>query len=344
MAPSWEGDVRAAVWHGRRDLRVEDVPAPTPEDVGADEVLVEVAFCGICGTDLHEYTDGPLLVATKPHPLTGVQAPVTLGHRVAVNPQMFCFECVPCRRGDLQMCDRLAATGASARWGGYSRFVVVWEYQLLPLPDHVSFEEGAVAEPAATAVRAVALGRVTPGDTVFVVGGGPIGQLVAMVARAAGAREVYLSEPSPARRELAARNAEPTRVIDAVQERAAEVVRSATSGVGADVSLECSASERGLHNAIAATRKGGTVVQVAVFVSTVTLDPAILTMRELTLVGCWTYSPADMRRSIELMASGQLAARRIVSGVIDLAEIVPSGFEALTRPDTTHAKILVRPS
>ncbi len=356
--------MKAAVWHGRRDLRVDEVAAPTSDDVGPQDVLVEVAFCGICGTDLHEYTDGPLLVAVQPHPLTGVGAPVTLGHeysgtvrqvgsavtrarvgdRVVVNPQIFCFECPPCRRGDLQMCDLIAATGSSSRWGGYSRAVVVNEYQLNPLPDSLSFEEGAIAEPAATAVRAVALGQVKPGDVAFVVGGGPIGQLVAMVARAAGAREVYLSEPSPLRRELAGRNAEPTRLIDPRQEHAVSVVREATDGVGADVSFECSANERGFHDAIEATRKGGRVIQVAVFVSKVTLDPAILTMRELALVGCWTYSPADIRRSIELMANGQLAAKRVVSGIIDLDDIVSRGFDELTHPDTQHSKILVRPT
>ena len=195
----------AARFHGQHDIRIEDVPTPTPS--APDDILVEVHWCGICGTDLHEYAVGPIVTPTTPHPLTGVTLPQTLGHefsatvvelgsdvrdvavgdRVAIMPAIVCGRCYFCRRGQGHLCLVFACTGLSAETGGLAQYAVVKEYQVAKLPDSVSDLEGAVIEPAAVAAYGVDRAGVTGGDVVLVTGAGPIGILSAMYASAVGA-------------------------------------------------------------------------------------------------------------------------------------------------------------
>src|SRR5579884_2500561 len=239
--------MQAAVWHARHDVRVESLPEPS--EPGPGEVLLEVAYCGICGTDLHEYLDGPQFL---PHDERGARPPAILGHefsgtvaalgpevtrvqvgqRVAVHPALYCGQCRFCRSGMVQLCPNASWVGLGAASGGLAGWALLKEYQLFPLPEQVSLLQGALVEPTSVTMHAVTRGGVQPGDVVLVTGGGPIGQLAALNARAAGAREVYLAEVVPGRRELAARNAEPTRVLDPRQESVVEAMRSATEAWG----------------------------------------------------------------------------------------------------------------
>ncbi len=354
--------MQAAVWYGKRDIRIEQRPDPTGP--GPGEAIVEVALAGICGTDLHEYTDGPQYIPVEPNPVTGQSAPLTLGHeiagtvvaagegvtrarpgdRVAIFAIQGCGQCRMCRRGVPALCTTLVVTGLHTGDGGLSRYVRVKDAQLYPLPDHLSFTQGALVEPAACAVRAVHLGQVQPGDVVLVTGAGPIGQLTAMAALAAGAREVYISEVVPARRELAERAVRPTAVLDPTRTNVPEALREATEGWGADVVFECSANPRAFADALAATRKGGTMVQFGVFTQQVQLHPADLTNYERRIQGNLAYAPPDFDRTLELMATGKLPAERIVTAEIPLEDVVELGFDELIRPDTRHAKIHIRPA
>src|SRR5690242_20729213 len=210
--------MQALRFHTARDLRIEDVSEPgEPRE---DEVLVRVAMCGICGTDLHEYVAGPIVTPVEPHPLTGAQNPQILGHefagevvasgggvtrvaagdRVAIMPLAYCGRCAYCRRGLQHLCATMACVGLSHAWGGMSELATVAEYQIVPLPEGVSYEQGALIEPTAVAAYGVERAGVAPGDRVLVTGAGPIGALAALCARAAGASSVYISEPNPARR------------------------------------------------------------------------------------------------------------------------------------------------
>src|SRR4051794_17429180 len=210
--------MRAVRFHDRRDIRVDDVAEPV-EPVG-HEVLLRPRTCGICGTDLHEYVAGPIVTPTTPHPLTGAQNPQILGHefsadvldvgpdvrtvkagdRVAIMPLAYCGQCFYCLRGLNHLCERMGCVGLSWAWGGMGELATVLEYQVAVIPDGLTYEQGALIEPAAVAVYGVERGRVRPGDHVLVTGGGPIGALAVLAARAAGAASVYLSEPNPERR------------------------------------------------------------------------------------------------------------------------------------------------
>ena len=186
--------MKAAVWHGRRDVRVEDVPEP-PSPPPA-QVKVEVAWCGICGTDLHEYVSGPIKIpADAPHPMTGVQAPVIMGHelagtvievgsdvdrvrvgdRVTMATLIGCLECHYCRSGLMGLCPNLAFLGKSWHSGGFARFVNVYDYMCYELPPEVPDEIGAMVEPFAAAVRALSRANIQSGETVAIIGAGPIG-------------------------------------------------------------------------------------------------------------------------------------------------------------------------
>src|SRR5438270_2005080 len=209
--------MRAVRYHAARDIRVEQVAEP--DGLGPRELLVRPRFCGICGTDLHEYLAGPIVTPAEPHPLTGAQNPQILGHefsadvvevgrevtsarpgdRVAIMPLIFCGQCYYCLRGLNHLCTRMACVGLSWAWGGIGELAVVLDYQVAVLPEELSYEQGAVIEPAAVAEYGVRRGGVRPGDTVLITGAGPIGALAVLAAQAAGAGVVYLSEPNQVR-------------------------------------------------------------------------------------------------------------------------------------------------
>src|SRR5215217_5779371 len=180
-------------WHGRGDVRLDEVEAPPPP--GPGEVQLRPLWCGICGTDVEEYRSGPLFIPSgEPHPLTGRSAPITLGHefsgevvdvgpgverfrpgdRVAADTLIFCGECYWCRRHQVTLCERLAALGLMAD-GGLAGLCNAPERMLLPVPEGVSDEAGALAETLAVAVRALRRGRFVDGESVAVVGAGAVG-------------------------------------------------------------------------------------------------------------------------------------------------------------------------
>jgi (R,R)-butanediol dehydrogenase/meso-butanediol dehydrogenase/diacetyl reductase len=343
--------------HGARDLRIEEVPSP--REPGPREVLIRTHLCGICGTDLHEYADGPHLATLTPHPLTGASLPQILGHefsavvsavgdgvtsvvpgdRVAIMPLFFCGECDACRRGQHQVCVKLGAVGLNWTWGGMGEYALVLEHQVAVLPEGVSDLQGALVEPAAVAINSVTKAGVGVGDTVLVTGGGPIGQLAGLAAVAAGAGAVILSEPNAARRTRAA-DLGFTAVLDP---RATDVAATAHElfGNGVDVAIECAGNEPALNACIAAVRRGGTVMQTGLHVRPVQLNPRDLTLRDVSLVGANCFPVTGWPRVIRLMASGRLPVERIVTGRIDLADVLEQGFDALLDPSGGHVKILV---
>jgi (R,R)-butanediol dehydrogenase/meso-butanediol dehydrogenase/diacetyl reductase len=352
--------MRAALFHARHDIRIEDVPEP--EAPGPHEVLLRPALCGICGTDLHEFTHGPIVVpSATPHPLTGAVAPQILGHefsarvlavgaevtkvaegdRVSVMPLIYCGACYYCRRGLNHLCVQMACTGLSWHGGGIAEQVVVPDYQVEKLPDQVGDVQGALVEPTAVAAYGIDRTGFVPGDTVLITGAGPIGALSALYAHAGGAAQVIVSEPDAGRRKLVDELGVAL-TLDPTTTDVPEAVRELTQGVGADVAAECSGSEAGLAATLAAVRSRGTVAQVGLHVRPAAIDPMDLSNRDITLTGTWCYPVQDWPRIIALLASGRLPIEKVVSDVIDAADVVSLGFERLVRPGTDVQKILVR--
>lgn len=351
--------MRAAVFHDRHDVRVDDVAAPTT--VGPDEVLLRPFFCGICGTDLHEYAFGPIVVPTEPHALTGARAPQIFGHefsarvvelgsnvtsvsvgdRVSVMPLITCGTCYYCRRGLNHLCVVMACTGLSWGGGGIAELVVVQERQVSVLPDSVSDVQGALIEPAAVAAYGVDRTGFGAGDSILITGAGPIGALSALYAHASGAARIIVSEPNPKRRSLIEAMGIAD-VLDPTVHDVPAVVRDLTGGIGVDVAAECSGHQNGLTAALGSVRSAGTVTQVGLHVAPATIDPMMLSNRDLTLVGTWCYPVYDWPRIIGLVASGRFPVEKVVSEIIDVENIVADGFDRLLDPDGDAQKLLVR--
>jgi (R,R)-butanediol dehydrogenase/meso-butanediol dehydrogenase/diacetyl reductase len=349
--------MRAAVYHSKHDIRVEDVAAPGA--IGPRQVRLRPYLCGICGTDLHEYAAGPIVIPTSPHPLSGASAPQILGHefsgevlevgadvtgvrvgdRVSVMPLVYCGHCYYCRRGLNHLCTTMACTGLSWDGGGISEQVVVPDYQVSRLPDGVTDVQGALVEPAAVAAYGVDRTGLRAGDTILVTGAGPIGALAALYAHAAGAAQVIVSEPNAKRRALVEGFAT---VLDPLTEPVPDIVRDLTGGVGVDVAAECSGSQGGLTTALDSLRAHGTATQVGLHVKPATIDPMHLSNKDLSLIGTWCYPVYDFPRITALIAAGRYPVERVLTEVIPVDDIVARGFDRLLDPAGDAQKLLVQ--
>ncbi|MFE7835429.1 2,3-butanediol dehydrogenase [Streptomyces sp. NPDC057474] len=340
--------MKAAVWYGAKDVRVEDVPVTPP---GPGEVTIEVAYCGICGSDLHEYADGPHAIPVgHPHPESGVAAPLVLGHefcgtvtevgggvtevvpgdRVAVEPHYRCGSCPRCLAGEYNICRHFGFAGLMGH-GGLAEHATVPAYMLHRLPEEVPLEQAAVFEPAAVALHAVRRAGIRPGETVAVLGLGPIGLLVTQLAALYGAGRIVAADRSPARRELALRLG--------AAETGADLT-DVLGGDGADVVFEAVGSEGTLRACLAATRRGGRVMFLGL-TGTVTLDAFALVNNEQTIMTSVGYRHA-YPELIRLVAEEGVDLAGIVTSTIALKHVVRDGFEALLRGEE-QVKVLVRP-
>jgi (R,R)-butanediol dehydrogenase / meso-butanediol dehydrogenase / diacetyl reductase len=349
--------MRALRFHAARDLRIEDVPepgAPAPE-----EVVVRVAVCGICGTDLHEFMAGPIVTATEPHPLTGAQNPQILGHefagevvavgesvtrvqagdRVAIMPLAYCGTCAYCRRGLQHLCATMGCVGLSHAWGGMGEIATIAEYQVVPLPDGVSYEQGALIEPTAVAAYGVERAGVAPGDRVLVTGAGPIGALAALCARAAGASAVYVSEPNAARRARSEALGVAI-VLDPTVVDVPAFLHEDTDGLGIDVAIECSGHPNGFNAAVASLRRRGTLAQTGLFVGQASVEPMLWSLNDLSIIGTWCYWVYDFDRIAAQIASGGLPVERVITGRVGLDD-APGAFERLASGAADEIKVLV---
>jgi (R,R)-butanediol dehydrogenase/meso-butanediol dehydrogenase/diacetyl reductase len=349
--------MQAVVFHQQRDIRVEDVSPP--EALTPTQVLVEPLWCGICGTDLHEYTSGPIVTATQPHPLTGVTIPQILGHefsatvrqvgsdvesvkvgdRVSVMPLIYCGRCDMCRRAANHLCRTMACTGLSAPTGGLAELAVLEEYQVARLTDAVSDIQGAIVEPAAVALYGVERSGMRAGDRVLVTGAGPIGALAALASVALGAGDVFLAEPNPRRAEFAA-SLGVGEVLTAVGEELLGLLEERTDGAGVDVAIECAGKEVALNTCVDAIRPQGTVVQTGLHVRPATTFPERWASKDITIEGTWCYAVTDWPRVIRLIARGKYPVERIVTATLDLDHVVTDGFDRLIDPTGEQVKVL----
>ncbi len=349
--------MRALRFHAARDLRIEEVSEPSAP--GAGEVVVRIASCGICGTDLHEYMAGPIVTPVEPHPLTGAQNPQILGHefagdvvatgpgvtrvvegdRVAIMPLAYCGHCAYCRRGLQHLCATMGCVGLSHPWGGMAELATVAEYQVVVLPESVTYRQGAVIEPTAVAAYGVERAGVGPGDSVLVTGAGPIGALAALCAHAAGASNVYVSEPNAARRARAEALGVAI-VLDPASVDVPEFLRGETDGLGVDVAIECSGHPAGFTAAISSLRRRGTLAQTGLFVGEASVEPYLWSLNDLTIVGTWCYWVYDFDRIASQIATGSLPVERVITSGVTL-DGAPDAFALLASGTADEIKVLI---
>jgi (R,R)-butanediol dehydrogenase/meso-butanediol dehydrogenase/diacetyl reductase len=350
--------MKAAVWHKKRDIRIEDIPEVKP---GAGQVKVSIKACGICGSDLHEYTDGPFIIPSKPHPLTGREGgPVVLGHefsaevvevgdrvdqfapgdRVTMSALIVCGKCHYCKRGAYNMCLKLGSSGFAAD-GGFAEYAVVPHYALYHLPDSVTDDMGSFVEPLAVAIRAVKRSRMNIGNSVAVIGAGPIGLLVMQVCLAGGASQVFVVEPMEARRELAKKFGA-TAVFDPKESDPGKEVAKLTGGLRADIAFDCVGNQSAFDTAVKITGRRGVIC-----VAGLSLKPI-----EVPFVRLWghekeiTFSSGyedEFPAAIALLADGRVDVASLISARIALDDLVEKGIQKLIEEPDQYVKILVYP-
>ena len=322
---------------------------PAPPSPRPGWVTVAITYCGICGTDVEEYMHGPVVIPTAPHPLTGAQAPLVLGHegagivlaagpgsglepgtRVGLENSVGCGHCSACLSGNRQLCPQLAVMGLMMD-GALAEAVNVPGSMCAALPAGLPDEAGALAESLAVGVRAVRRAGAVDGIDVHVFGAGTIGLMTAQVARAAGARSVTLRDPSAAR----LRRAEAMRF---------EIVTPGTDAGRAAVVFECSGTAAGLREALAATAKSGTTVMIGVHDHPREMDLVAMLMDERVMLASLSHSMDDYVRAIELLNERSIEIEPLITDRVPLEDAVERGFDALVADPEDHLKVLIVPT
>jgi 2-desacetyl-2-hydroxyethyl bacteriochlorophyllide A dehydrogenase len=328
--------MRAAVYVGDRTLRVEDRDPVPP---GPGELQIEVAYAGICGTDLH-IRHGAMDTRVRPPAVLGHEAVGRIaalgagvsgwrvGDPVTVMPLRWCGECGACRAGHTHVCQRLRVLGVDLPGAMQARWTVPADL-VLRLPEEVPLDHAALVEPTAVAVHDVRRAGLRAGEHAVVVGAGPIGLLIAVVAAAEGA-EVVVVEPDPYRRGVAERVG-----LVALDPAAADVpgyVSQRTAGAGAAVAFEVSGAPAGVRAATDVLGVRGRLVVVAIHPEPVPVDLNQVFLRELTVLGARVYTRADVERAIELVQRGVVPAGELVTRILPLSAVAEA-FDALESAD-----------
>ncbi len=353
--------MKALRFHAAKDLRIEAIPEP--EEPGPDEVVIRNRYVGICGTDLHEYAYGPIFVPKDPHPVTGVFGPQVLGHEfgglvtkvgsavthVAVGDRVSVQPFITPRsgdyyidRGEFNLSDTMALAGLSWVGGGMAESCLLKGYNVYKVPESLSDTDAALVEPTAVAVYACERGSVKAGDSVLVTGAGPIGLLTLLAARAAGAAQLFVSDPNDTRLEIA-KNILPDLVtINPKEQNVGDIVRAVTEGnVGVDVALECVGNTLALQACVDAVRKRGIVVQVGLHSGEAPVNWFNVVYKDIDIRGSWAYPSQIWPRVMRLLASGQIPAYKVVTRTVTLDTAIQDGFDVLLDPAGPHLKILI---
>lgn len=353
--------MRAAVWHNRRDVRIERVQDPPRPPRG--QVQVKVSWCGICGTDLHEYLGGPIYIPVdRPHPLTGIRSPVIIGHemsgevvdvgddvhniapgdRVAACPIIGCGECRWCRSGSMAQCDRVAFLGTSWTGGALAERVNLNAYQCYRLPDSIGEDTGALVEPFSAVVRAIHRSAPKPDERVAVVGAGPMGLMSIMATRILGCAHVVAFEVASRRRD-AARLCGAEDVVNPATEHAEKRGLEVTGGQGFDLVVECAGIPATALLAGRLARTRGRVTLMGVFDKLAALDLTDIVFREKVITGSMSgYGMYE--ETIGMMANPLFRPDVLITDRIDLKNLVDTGYRYLVEGKDSHIKILVRPT
>jgi len=331
--------MREAILEGKRKFVVRDGPEPVLDE---GEVLIKVQYCGICGSDLHTYIEG--VPARYGHEYSGDIVEVgsgvkgwEIGDRVTAESINSCGECHWCMRGEMNLCeDFYEAWSQSA--GGFATYTKAKYRQLHKLPPELSYEEAALAEPTAVALHSIRLSKMGVGDVVAVLGLGPIGQLVARLAKISGARAVYVTEASQSRIELARGVVD--KAIDANVVNPVDRILELTGGRGPDVVFECAGAISTTQQSIALVRKGGTIVLVGVCLHPVETLACDIVLKELTVRGSMIFCSGEYASALNLIEAKKIDVAPLITRVMPLDDI-NEAFEKAVRGE--GGKILVKP-
>lgn len=347
--------MKAAVWHGYKDIRIENVPEP---EVKKGYVKIKVDYAGICGTDRHEYVGPNFIPVEKPHRLTGRVAPLTIGHefsgtivevaddvdgysvgdRVTANGSLTCKECEPCKTGRYNICQRLGFLGVGED-GAFAEYVRVEAARLFKIPEGVSQREAAVAEPLACGIHATNLIGDVKGKDVVVIGPGIIGLSAFFGAKLAGAGRVLVSGVGSERKALIEKHG--GEYIDSSKEDVASFVEKWTNGNFADIVYECVGLQGTLNTAITLTKPGGKIMVMGVFEKPPVVD--LNTLQEAERIILTSQAHIDeIATALSYMKDKKIDADELITGEVTLDTLVEDGFEELINNPTKHIKVIIK--
>jgi L-iditol 2-dehydrogenase len=334
-----------------RHLEITDLPVPTP---GPGELLVHVAACGICGSDVHGY-DGssgrripPIVMGHEAAGrVAGVGPQVTgwsEGDRVTFDSTISCGTCRYCARGEVNLCDRRQVLGVSCSdyrcAGAFAEYVTVPQRIVYRLPDSLSFSEAAMLEAVAVAVHAVSLSRISSGDRALVLGAGMIGLLTLQALRAAGCSSAYVADVDASRLKVAEEVGASATLQATGDDLVSEILRL-TNNSGVDVAIEAVGIDATVRTAVQSVRKGGTVTLVGNISPEVTLPLQTVVTRQIRLQGSCA-SAGEYPEAIALLTSGAIRVKPLITAIGPL-EDGPQWFERLYSREPNLMKVVLTP-
>lgn len=354
--------MKAARYYARGDVRIEDIPEPT---VGPGEVGIDIAYCGICGTDLHEYLDGPIFIppAGHPHPISHESAPITIGHEmsgvvyavgdgvddlqpgdhVVVEPYIIGDDVdTGPDSSTYHLSENMNFIGLGGRGGGLAEKISVKRRWVHPIGPDIPLDQAALIEPLAVGVHAYDKSGAKAGDFAIVTGAGPIGLLTAAVLTAEGIT-VAISEPSGLRRQKALETGVAAHVFDPSAEDVAARVLELTDGAGADIAFECTSVQPALDLLFTAIKPTGVIVVVSIWGHPATLEMQQLVLKEVEVVGTIAYVNSHPE-TIRLVQEGKVDLAPFITAKIGLDDLIDKGYDTLIHRNETAVKILVDPS
>lgn len=339
--------MKSAVFYGKHDLRVEESTMPK---VGAEDVLIQVKACGICGTDVHIYEgDKGAAEVTPPtilgHEFSGVVAEiganvtgVKVGDRVCIDPNCYCGKCDFCRNGIAHYCTDMIGYGTTVN-GGFAEYCSVNQRQVYKLGDNTTFEQGAMTEPVACCLHGMDMCNIQPGSSVVVIGGGMIGLLMLQLARLAGAARTALLEPVESKREVAKKLGADV-CIDPIHEDVKAVL--AANGMSwVNTVIECVGRTSTIEQAIDIVGNKGTVMMFGLTKpdDTISLKPFEVFQKEIELKASF-INPYTQKRALELIDSGRLDVSSMIYAVAGLDELA----DILSKPELrAKGKYIISP-
>ena len=342
--------MKAAFLYRPGDLRIEETEKPTPRP---DEVLIRVKSVGVCGSDVHYYKNGRIgpFVVRAPHILghesSGEVVEVgsdvknlKVGDRVVFEPGVPCRRCRFCKMGRYNICPNVVFLGTPPVHGAYREYMTAPEDFLFKLPEEMDFHEGAMIEPLAVGVHACNRGEVGPGQTVAILGAGPIGLVTLQAAKAFGATTIIATDILPSRLDLA-KELGATDTINAAEEKDVPgKIQEITGGMGADVVIETAGAVPTTQACVEAARPGGVIVWVGLPEETVfPIDVMTAICKEVDIRGIFRYANAHPT-SIELVRAGRVNVKRMITHEFSLDELDEAMQLALSR-DPSVVKIMI---
>lgn len=337
--------MKAAVFHKKHNISIEQVEEKA---LGPNDVLIDVAYCGVCGTDLHIFHGDKGAAEVNPpvilgHEFSGVVSKVgsmvrsvKVGDRVCVDPNNTCGSCYACQNGIAHFCSNMIGYGTTTN-GGFAEKAVVAEKQVYKISDHLTLQEAAMAEPVSCCIHGIDLCHIRPGNTVLVIGGGPIGMLMVQFAKSAGAAMVILSEPVVAKQEQALKLGADV-IIDPLKTDPVEELNRMS--VTVDVVIECVGNVKTIEKSIQCAGQGATVLMFGLTApeAKIELKPFEVFQKELHITSSY-INPYTFQRAVNCLESGRVNVKSIITDVIDLDDMT----EVFTNEEyRKHGKILIR--